>query len=413
MVMTLGGNDIGFSGILKACLVRPNPLGKSCADAITEAENKIGSPEFQTNLTNVWDGLFDKMAGDYRYHVYHLLYSRFFNSGTPWCNDQSFGFYPGISPKLTAQLRATLNVLVNDANSRIKQIARQYVLDKKGGNRGGQLVPPAPGFRDGNRLYIIEPDNQVEDVRAIPYALFDDHRFCESGVESLKDDSIWFFTLRNDDAEETDIATFTQGIDPTSCISDPKYESDIDFEYGCDIAIYINSPGIDKEALSKTALPEKITQAFHPKTVGFAAIRRLMSNILRKARPPIGNTACADQGGALAGASGGDFDVTIQVGTASDYVASTTCNPLLGASAISASTDTSAPPPSDASPTPTSSTPPLNNPPPPAPTSSAPPARTCDVDCGSELPPHGSPACFCTCSDGTRFRITNGSPPCK
>ena len=49
-----------------------------------------------------------------------------------------------------------------------------------------------------------------------------------------------------------------------------------------------------------------------------------------------------------------------------------------------------------------------------APPASSSAARSCDLDCGSELPPAGhQPVCTCFCSDGQRWRITNSSPPCE
>ena len=46
------------------------------------------------------------------------------------------------------------------------------------------------------------------------------------------------------------------------------------------------------------------------------------------------------------------------------------------------------------------------------PKSTAAPAKHCTVDCGSEIRPGTEPVCYCSCSDGSKFRIGDGSPPC-
>jgi len=65
VALTLGGNDVGFTKIVRACLL--NLSKTSCKDAITRAENamKEGIPNtLDGGMFKAWDAVFKKMPGD-------------------------------------------------------------------------------------------------------------------------------------------------------------------------------------------------------------------------------------------------------------------------------------------------------------------------------------------------------------
>ena len=290
LIMSLGGNDVGFSDIVKACLLKPGgPVSADCDTTVQSSIDKINDQDLQDQLFKVYDAVFDKMPADYHYQLYQLLYHHFFNveDSSTWCNDQTFGLIPGYRPLLTLDLRRQLNNLVTTLNQRIEGIAKSYLQSK-----WPPKQPHAPGwFRD--RIFTVNPEMQFDGHNY--YGLFDNHRFCEIGVEdpNFHDPSTWFFGWRTDDVTMVGASNFSN-IDASSCVNDPKYESDIVFSYSCDYARYFASPQAQQDI--QVVLPESIVKAFHPRSNGFTAIKNMASGALIWGRPnERGNAVCTSE----------------------------------------------------------------------------------------------------------------------
>ena len=290
LIMSLGGNDVGFSDIVRACLLKPEgPLAKDCDTTVQSSKDKMNSQDFQDQLFKVYDAVFDKMPANYHYQIYHLLYHRFFNvqDSDDWCNQQTFGIIPGYRPLLELPLRQKLNDLVDDLNSRIKFIVQKYYESKSPSNQ-----PHAPGwFR--NRIWSVDPEDQYDGRNY--YGLFDGHRFCEQGVKdpNFADPSIWFFGWRTSDVTMVGASHFS-GIDASSCANDPKYDTDMVFTYSCAYAQYFSSPQANQD--TQVVLPEQVVKAFHPRSSGFTAIKNMASNALIDLRPAEHNhPACTSE----------------------------------------------------------------------------------------------------------------------
>lgn len=56
------------------------------------------------------------------------------------------------------------------------------------------------------------------------------------------------------------------------------------FSYECDVAQYSASQGGVEQA-GLIALPENVSQSFHPRTAGFRAEKRMLQDSLQKNRP--------------------------------------------------------------------------------------------------------------------------------
>ena len=271
MVMTVGGNDIGFADIVVECLIKADFLPGDCDETIQKGRQVLGSQKFEDDIHAVYDKVFEKMVDDRHYQLYHILYNRFFNDQTELCDDMSFS---AVVPKLTRQLRRKLNLLGDDLNKRLEEVANSYIQKQT-----------KVSWSQGPRLFVLTPDKQKRS-NGETYGLFDGHRFCEPGRTDLKDPSVWFFgTLDKDSLEKREIEAETlEQYDTSSCHTDPKYETDVKFNYECDLAQYSAARG-GVERAGLIALPEIVSQSFHPRTAGFRAEKRMLQESLQKNRP--------------------------------------------------------------------------------------------------------------------------------
>ena len=231
MVMTLGGNDIGFSSIAKECLVKAEFFPGDCDVTLAKSMRLLAATEFETNIHAVYDEIFAKLKDDRHYQLYHIFYHRFFNDATEWCNGKTFAIR---NPKLTRALRRKMNNLADALNKRLEEVAANYIRKQQG----------KASWSLASRLIAINPD-KLTDENGKTYGLFDGHRFCEPGVTNLKDPSVWFFgTFSPDSLQKREGST-----------------------------------------AKRLAAPEILTQTFHPRTAGFKAIKRVIQESLQKNRP--------------------------------------------------------------------------------------------------------------------------------
>ena len=253
MIMTLGGNDIGFSGIAIDCLVRPGLVyGRPCEETLSRAERAIADPSLETNIHGVYDNVFQKMTDDYHYQLYHIFYSRFFNDETDWCDHVTFST-PITGPRLKRVRRQRINQLGDILNARLEQIAANYIQKKQG----------RPSWSKGSRLIAINPDAiPVAPGSKETYALFDGHRFCEPNHKQLENPDVWFFGTVDRDSLGGG-ATAVQ-----------KREADV-----------VSDTTMISSALQRRELPEWATQSFHPKTAGMKAVKQALQVSLQQNRP--------------------------------------------------------------------------------------------------------------------------------
>lgn len=272
VVLTLRGNDIEFGAIIRACLVKPaGPGFINCDQTIADFYRRMNSCVLQNDMFRAYDEIFARMPADYHYQLYHLLYSKFFNDETWWCNDQTFEIFSEYRPPLTRALCQRLNRLAENFNDRLKDIAERYLESKW---PSGQ--PHASGWVY-NRIFTV---NSEKYYNGHSYGLFDGHRFCEPNVQDpyFNDASIWFFGLNTDDASWKVDAFHFSNINAQSCQKDSKYEGNLTFSYLCDYARYFASPEAHKDIT--VPLTEGIVKSFHSRTVGHSAVKWYLSNTL-------------------------------------------------------------------------------------------------------------------------------------
>ncbi|KAK2760199.1 hypothetical protein FQN54_002266 [Arachnomyces sp. PD_36] len=270
VVMTIGGNDVGFSKIAKACLIGLWGSG-DCDEKIAEAMSIVQSAEFYNRLSKVYDGIFDQMPNDGHYQVLHLGYSRFFNvdDESTWCNGQTFGkFGLGSRPKLTLELRKKLNNLTKFLNTHLFIWSIKYASDRLHDKRDPWEV---------QRLFFGDYD-------AFDEYSFSGHRFCEVGVEDPKfgDPETWIFGVWGDQNDAEVSADYFAELDAGSCGSDARYESDDAFAWDCDMAVHYADDTTDRNV---TTIPGfDFTRPFHPKTRGFEKVKDFIVYQMHKRR---------------------------------------------------------------------------------------------------------------------------------
>lgn len=241
MVMTIGGNDIGFSDIAIECLVKAGIFPGDCDVTLARAKALLADPTFESNIHAVYDEIFAKMEDDRHYQLYHIFYHRFFsevsNPGTDWCNKKTFAL---INPRLSRSLRGKINSLADALNARLEEVAANYIRKQQG----------KASWSQGSRLIAINPDRLTNDAGET-YGLFDGHRFCEPGMTQLRDPAVWFFaTLAKDSVQRRAVEV--------------------------------------EEKAAFLTLPEFAVQSFHPRSAGFRAIKRLLQENLQRYRPAEG-----------------------------------------------------------------------------------------------------------------------------
>lgn len=236
MVMTLGGNDIGFSDIAIECLVKAQYFPGDCDQTLAKAKVLLAATRFETDIHAVYDQIFAKMKDDRHYQLYHIFYHRFFNADTTECDRKTFAL---VNPRLTRTLRGKLNSLADALNTRLEQVAQNYIRKQQ-----GKL-----SWSQGSRLIAINPD-RLTNSNGETFGLFDGHRFCEPGVTSLRDPSVWFFaTIAKDSLQ--------------------KREEDF----------------VPHFRTRQFVVPEFATQSFHPRSAGFRAVKRMLQESLQQNRP--------------------------------------------------------------------------------------------------------------------------------
>jgi lysophospholipase L1-like esterase len=287
--LSIGGNDVGFSKILDACVLQSfGGLGQAfvydCQARIKDATAKMTGNDLYRNVTQALTEIVTK-SGRSDFKVYFTGYPAFFNVDTTYCNDVTF-FYssPHHSsspiddgyPWLSQQLRLQLNDLLGSLNQFLSGLVNDFNSQ--------------PQFQNNPQVIFVPTD-----------PAFNGHRFCEEGV--LEPDpshaDTWFFLSGwSDDTlpgATTQLAfedLVTQGNatalpDPNTC--DP-YDSNSSVAFQCRTALAVATSGtqaneIFEEDLQFVAsgefsdvsipwwLPTRQAKTFHPKTLGHLAYK--------------------------------------------------------------------------------------------------------------------------------------------
>ncbi|KAL3471764.1 SGNH hydrolase-type esterase domain-containing protein [Aspergillus californicus] len=171
--LSLGGNDIGFSNVLKPCLIWEDK--KACKEAREAADKALNDNKLPSDLKDVYRAILNtaQVPG---FTLVVTGYARFFNAQGTWCDDKSLGiieslpFLDYFDPLMTGELRMTLNNLVDRLNQVIAGAVE--AVNAEYGNKHVRWFDIDPLF-EGHRLCDVDPND----------APIIDHR-----------DNAWFYT---------------------------------------------------------------------------------------------------------------------------------------------------------------------------------------------------------------------------
>ncbi|TPX09106.1 uncharacterized protein E0L32_001631 [Thyridium curvatum] len=282
ITVSIGGNDVGFGKILKACVFKPGgPFSDDCDETINSVRKWLDDNKLRDVLKKGYDAIIERLDRGNKRTIFVQLYPGFFGEGpgTEWCNSQSMGIIPGYKPLLTNELRHTLNRLAEYVRDEIKQFLERY----NGGLRWDQP-----------RIFYMD-DFDLD--------TYETHRFCEKGRETLDDPDIWFFTIGGNDSPQTMTAQdVLSKYDPGKCTQDAKYQTDFAYGWYCDTARYVASLSDSDKGNFRTYAPESVTKAFHPKTAAFTSIKNKHKEAIQRLAWPrevshdLGNLQCQPPG---------------------------------------------------------------------------------------------------------------------
>lgn len=82
VTLSIGGNDLFFGRILKACLFRPYWRGgQSCDEAIKQSALLLIDPEFEDRMIQTWNSIFDSYNNGFKLHPDALVYQQLYPDG--------------------------------------------------------------------------------------------------------------------------------------------------------------------------------------------------------------------------------------------------------------------------------------------------------------------------------------------
>ncbi|KAH6710553.1 SGNH hydrolase-type esterase domain-containing protein [Leptodontidium sp. MPI-SDFR-AT-0119] len=265
VLLSIGGNDADFATLVDACITQA--WYGSCDKRLAVANENIDrlAPKIEKLFKNIVRAVRDA-EGNLNFRMIVTGYPRFFNSETTLCNTRSMGFWPLWKPKLTQELRRTINGLVDRMNHYLE--ANVEIANEELGR---------------DRVFYVDPNPE-----------FDGHRFCEEGVMEPDDSTnspSWFFLLRGTDRES--VVEDPVQLVPDECDRLLALESvTLGDEWGrqmmCAIGKHMSEGmipepwvGVDGTDPNQLFLPEQYAKFFHPKTAGHAAYKRAIMRTLQ------------------------------------------------------------------------------------------------------------------------------------
>ena len=236
IVMTGGGNDVGFFWLLNNCVYGWALHYTSCESTFDSSEGLINSPTLYSDLENTMSGALSGKKKQQRLLV--LGYPAFWNTDTPACDPVSWYYYKGTPGQdgftgdynLTNDRRSRMNSGVMQLNAKIEQAANET---------------PGATYVDVN-------------------GPFDGHRFCEDGNPPP-----WLFNnqpMSDDDQLAAGVLSTHQKAYPAD---DPRWQSVVDWE----------SPD-NGTTVGGNAVSDNSVKVFHPTVDGQSGMHQSAKGVM-------------------------------------------------------------------------------------------------------------------------------------
>lgn len=238
VTLSISGNDVQFSTILKACIFGLLP---DCNDSVNDARTTLYGGVMHTNYANVINQILTRTAwqrrlpANKRTVIYQTGYSQFFDAYTDQCDGTSFIPYDGLNltPKITKDLRERLNHLTHEVNYVLAFWVDTLNVQNSWGPTQSQPFTLAVNFADVDILYYS-------------------HRFCRDGViepDRSNPDTCFFHLLGRQGEPEYDI--------PANLTAN-SVAADMNKYY-------------DNSTIDLATVPIWVAKTFHPTSEGIAA----------------------------------------------------------------------------------------------------------------------------------------------
>ena len=239
MTVSAGGNDVGFSNVLKKCvyLTGSEP---GCDEAIDSASRAIDT-QLRKNIKDLLDVVLPVLKNNDV--VVYTLYGKFFNETTTACNKHSWtlldltgsnGYYFGL--KLTSERRHKMNMMVDSANKEI-----------------GTVIESARSSFETNKISL-----QVTDWDE--YVGLTQGRFCEEGApQDPEEDRKLAFQRKNQRP---------QFIPPEKLLVGNTSSPD-------SVSRALDDLSVEPLERPVPILPDYMTRVFHPNFLGQSIIAQI------------------------------------------------------------------------------------------------------------------------------------------
>lgn len=168
MTLSVGGNDLDFSDIVKGCFLRLVARTAPACDVFIEiARDKIQNGTLQSFIETTMVQIINKSTRD-NSKLFFTGYPAFFHVDTQLCNEVSFALFvearvtPNVPcdlkmrPCLTQELRRTVNQLTFEFNHMLSAAAKRVNAEK---GQKVHLIDPNPAF-DGHRWCEVDEFGQ-------------------------------------------------------------------------------------------------------------------------------------------------------------------------------------------------------------------------------------------------------------
>ena len=274
--LSIGGNDVGFFDILDSCIFHFGGWGTRdvCFEALANTWTIITGTELDDALDLVIKGVINNTTPVDSPQLFITGYSQFFNAESTQCNNATFCIWENPAknhtcPRLSHELRRTLNSMIKALNVKVGLAAERAALDH----------PHA-------RIQFVDYDQT-----------FEGHRFCEPhNVEpDYSNPDIWFYQTWGDSGEgrkhddDIDEPSYDE-VDPDTCLPEAERSGDWGRLAVCQMARakkensdLMPEPHHDcaeTQDWGAWITPNQLARIFHPKIGGHQMIAEYILSIM-------------------------------------------------------------------------------------------------------------------------------------
>ncbi|KAL1964977.1 hypothetical protein VTN77DRAFT_6177 [Rasamsonia byssochlamydoides] len=129
ITLSAGGNDVGFSKLIDACILEFNQKNWKCDETIENTRKAIESGELKKNLDNLIQATVAKLSSSVSSRVFWTSYAKFFDNTTTECDSVTWASWvsKGFNRQeyLTQARRNQYNALVDLLNDKIRDTVKR------------------------------------------------------------------------------------------------------------------------------------------------------------------------------------------------------------------------------------------------------------------------------------------------